>query len=201
MGSLACVLGCSLDLARRAQWSGFMNKTTFQKVLAELANAFETRTRTRTRDDGTTYTCLKDDAPAWLAGYAGTTVMHDIHAAVDDRFPDDWIYASIAGMADTMTGYDAADADDMRENVHEIADGMVDVYNCDRSAWLAMNLNNAALCDEACSELGCDPDAGMFTRIGLGQYLALTRIGEAIISACESEADERDAAGDEDGEA
>lgn len=162
--------------------------SAFMTVLKEFAAAF----KRDKRNDGTEFYTLRDDAPAWLQGDAGRTIMREIHEALDDRLPNDWVYETAASVADTLTGYDLDDADDARENLHEVADGAVDVYNADRSKWLADHLSNAALVDEACSELGCEPDADTFTRIGLGQYLAITRIGGAVIDAVEAEADSRE---------
>jgi hypothetical protein len=74
--------------------------------------------------------------------------------------------------------------------MHEIADRLVDVYNQDRVNWLALHLNNSLLCDEAKavrrSKIGGNtPD--MFAAIGLGQYLAIDRIGRGVIAAVEFE--------------
>ena len=158
--------------------------STFQTVLTELAEAF---TRDN-RADGTAFTKLRDKCPTWLKG---SSVMLAIHSAVDDRLPDDWIYESTASIASTMTGYSADNAEDMRESVHEIADGMVDVYTSARMEWLASNVRNVQLCDDACSELGCE-GSNLVSRVGIGQYLALERIASAIIGACDAEADNRE---------
>ena len=157
--------------------------TTFQIVLTEFAGAFTCGKR----DDGKTFYRVKDDAPTWLKG---SSVMLAIHSAVDDRLPDDWIYESTAAIASAMTGYSADNADAMRESVHEIADGMVDVYTTDRTAWLASHLYNLQLCDDACAELGCE-GSDITNRIGVGQYYALERIASAIVEACDEEATTR----------
>lgn len=154
---------------------------TFSAALTEFAEAFETRTR----NDGGEFTCLKDDCPDWI----DTDTIHDIHSALDDRMPDDWVYETAASFADTLSGYTCEDADDARGNVHEIADGMVDVYHADRLKWLAANLNNAFLVDDACEEFGSS-DADTFQRIGLGQFMAIRRIGDAVIAAIENHVEE-----------
>lgn len=150
-------------------------KTTFRLVAEELSAAFE-------------HNQIKSNAPDWLQG---SDVMLAIHKAVDDRMPDDWVYESTASIAETLTGYDFDDADEAREHIHEIADGMVDVYNADRTAWLGSHLLNAYLCDEATKESGT-ADTDMFQRIGLGQYLALDRIGQELVNQIEAEADSRE---------
>ncbi len=158
--------------------------STFTTVIAEFAAAFETKTR----KGGERFYRIKAKAPKWLQG---SDVMREIHTAVDDRLPDDWVYEQAAAVAEALAERDIHDADDAREASHEISDSLVDVYNADRSKWLAMHLNNAALVDEAVSELG-GSDADTFHRIGLGQFLAISRIADAVISACEAEADGRE---------
>ena len=154
-------------------------KTPFQRAVAEFAGAWETEKR----DSGETFYRVKDRAAhAWV-----TEAVKAAHFAIDGRLPDDWIYEHAARIADVMTGYGADDADGMRENDHEICDGLVDIYNSERSRWLASHGGNPALCDEACEELGVER-ADTMERIGYGQFLALTRIFNAVIEACDERA-------------
>lgn len=161
-------------------------KSMFSRVLAEFAGAFETAKRT----DGASYVRKRDDRAPWIT----FEVIHAIHESVDDRGPNDWIYASIASVADTLNGYDTSSADKARDRVGEIADSLVDVYNADLTAWLSDHLGNAALCDEAVSDGLASSDASLFDRIGVGQYVALERIANAVIDACETEANDRETA-------
>lgn len=167
-----------------------MTTTHFRTVIEELSEAFECDTRA----NGESFFRLKDDAPDWIDSHA-------FHAAVDDRLPCDWVYEKAAHIADNFTGYDCEDADELRDHIGEIADGLVDVYNADRLRWLAANLYNAALVDEACDELG-GSDADTFTRIGYGQYMAIERIAYALLDAAAEEAEERESSdtGDDDAE-
>ncbi len=158
-------------------------KTPFQRAIAELASAFETATR----DGGGKYTRLRDGHPEWMRD-----AVYAAHEAIGGRLPSDWAYASCSAIVDTMTGYDADDADGMRDNEAEICDGLVDVYNADRVKWLADHLDNAALCDEAAEESGTGVVA-MFDLIGQGQYLGLTRMFGALIDACDERATEIEA--------
>jgi hypothetical protein len=162
--------------------------TTFRVVLTELANAFTSAQR----PNGDAFYKLKDDVPEWLRG---SELMHAIHAAVDGgspRLPDDWIYEATQAAADAMRDHGVENEDDARDASHEIADSLVDVYNSARSKWMASHLANASLVDEACAELGCADDASIFDRIGLGQFLAYSRILEAVITAVTDEAEYRD---------
>lgn len=155
----------------------------FQTCLKEFADAFEAGKR----NNGETFYRIKDSAPEWLQG---SSVMMAIHAHVDDRMPDDWIYESARGIAQSLLGYDL-DSEDLGDIAHEVADGQVDIYNGARLGWLASHANNADLCDEAQAEFGSDSD-DMITRIGIGQYLALSRICDAVISVCRKEASNRE---------
>ncbi len=161
--------------------------TAFRICLEEFARSFEIATR---EPSGSKFYRVVESAPTWMQS---DDVVQTIHRAVDDRLPDDWIYEAMSTLADVMIGYSADTADRMRDNVHEIADAMVDVYNADRTAWLASHLANMSLVDEACDEFGCDPAADIATRIGIGQFYALDRIANAIVDACESEANNREA--------
>jgi len=158
-------------------------KTQFETVLAEV----ETNMIRDTRVDGTTYYKFADDAPEWLQG---SDVSLACHKALDDRFPDDWVYEQMAAIAEDLGDRDVADADDARDAMGEIADSLVDVYNADRTKWLASNLNNAFLCDDAAEELGDPGDT--FKRIAQGQYVAIERIGYALIDCITEEAELRD---------
>ena len=165
-----------------------MSNSIFAKVMKELADAFVPGKR----DDGTTFYKLSDEAPTWLQKDAGSKVMREIHSALDDRLPNDWVYEAVSSLADAFVDHEAEDEDSARDSSHEIADGLVDVYNNDRLQWLASHMLNANLVDEACDELGCDPKADTFSRIGLGQFYAYERLANAVIAAVQSEAESRD---------
>jgi hypothetical protein len=113
-----------------------------------------------------------------------------VHKAIDDRLPNDWIYDKAAAIASSLSEYDSLEA--MRDAVSEIADGEVDIYNADRSAWLASHLNNAFLVDDAVKELG-QSEQGTFGNIGIGQYVACERIAYALIEEIENEVENRTA--------
>jgi hypothetical protein len=167
--------------------------TMFAKVMKELADAFVTDKR----NDGKTFYKLKDGVndngvPDWLSGDAGSKVMREIHSALDSRLPDDWVYEAVSSIADAFESNGVDNEDDAREQAHEIADGLVDVYNSDRLKWLATHLLNVDIVDEACKELGTADDAGIIDRIGVGQYYAYERLANAVIEAVKDEAEGRD---------
>lgn len=156
--------------------------TTFNQVMNEFAESFESRAR----DDGESYVTTKDDCPEWVS----TDLMRELHEALDDRMPDDWVYDTIDSIADALCHCE--DADEAKEQLTSVADTLVDVYNQSRLGWLNSNLNNAYLCDDAQAEGFVSPTADLYTRIGCGQYLAIERLGYAVIDAVEQEAQNRD---------
>ncbi len=169
---------------------------TFSSVLAELAGAFENRKR----DDGTTFVCIADNAPAWTrneiaGGPSGLCLMLRIHSAVDDRGPDDWIYQHTALAAAKLTDYSDSDttAESLRDKgtLHEVADGLVDIYNVELTKWLALHLYNVELCNEAVEEMGAGSAGGVLGYIQAGQYRALEAIASAIVSEVERELESR----------
>lgn len=155
------------------------NKLT---VLAcEFANAFEQDKR----NDGKEFYKLKDGSHQWMTDA--------IHAAHGDMLPIDWIYEHCSRVADKMCD---SDPEDWQDSVSEWADDLVDVYNADRTAWLALHLGFAAWVDEAVEELG-HSDQGIFGDIGYGQYRLIESIAHALITGVQEAADEAEESSDE----
>lgn len=163
----------------------YMTDSMFKKCIAEVADAFVAGKR----DNGKEFYKIKDDAPEWLRG---PDFMRGVHAAVDNRLPDDWIYEHTMLAASNLGGYDIDTTDHARDSAPEVVDGLVDVYNNERYQWLASHMCNADLCDEAQDDRALPHDTSMADRIGAGQALALERICYAIIDAAQSEAESRE---------
>jgi hypothetical protein len=153
--------------------------------------------------------CATDDGSTRMRHEDGATFLYvraDLlaapalacHAALDDRFPDDWVYEQMSCIADNLCDRDVEDRDKADEAMDEIADSLVDVYNADRVKWLASHLDNAALCDDAAKEFGWEQDRGIFGLIGMGQYLAIERIGNALIECVQTEAEDREHSSEDD---
>lgn len=161
--------------------------TTFQRAADELYGAFTSGKR----NDETTFYKLRDDAPKWTTedDESGQCLMLRVHRAVDGRLPDDWIYEQAYWLAGRIA--EKEDADGARDSLSEWADGLVDVYNADRTRWLASHLGNLALVDEAVEEMGRH-DQGIVGNIALGQFMALERIGNALIEEIEKRAEQLD---------
>lgn len=145
-------------------------------TIHELAGQLHGALGTRTRDDGSTYVCLTDDAPEWAQD-----VVRDAHGVM---LPDDWRYLMIQHCAEWFSDEDA-DPDDPTE----CADSFVPAYNSDRLEWLASNTSRSGYVDDAVAELG-NSDGGVMGDIGLGIYWECEEVYAALAGALRELADE-----------
>jgi hypothetical protein len=143
---------------------------SFSDYAKELADAFISDKRT----NGDTFYKLADKRPDWI----DSEFTQRIHSALDERFPCDWVYSSMASIADTLGGYTHHNADEAREDVFEIADGLVDVYTSDLMGWL-QNGHNRGLVEMANDEMGQPAD--IEDQAKQGQYYGLSQIAGALI--------------------
>jgi len=125
----------------------------------------------RKRDNGEGFYTLTDDAPEWL--------RDAVMAAHGEESPNDWRYDMCDSIADRIDDIGDALTDD---DAHEIADGLVDIWNAGRTAWLAGDLSRATYVDDAVSE--CIGDgSSIIDMIGVGQYLCLRDMASVLIAA------------------
>lgn len=150
---------------------------------AELAAAFYAAFEHKTRDSGEAFYCLKDDAPDWM-----TAAIRDAHDNAG-IMPNDWIYNACHSAVSSLNYYDP---DDWNDSAGDIADGMVDVYNSDRAAWLASDILFGEYVSRAVEEFGRGPDADIYNDLGMGQYMLASEIVYSLIAAIEAQADEDD---------
>lgn len=143
------------------------------KRIEQLQQAFEKRSR----DNGETFVALRDGSPQWMKD-----LMHEAH---DDMLPDDTRYAMIDECVDALTEYD-----DWEDCTHEIADGLVDVYNSDLTKWLASHNLRAYYIDEAQREGLISEDADEFQRIGVGQYCEYLEILHVLVAEFQDDDEE-----------
>jgi hypothetical protein len=154
--------------------------SNFKTSMQDISDAFERRSR----DNGDLFYALKEGSPTWT-----TETIHAAHKALDGRLPDDWVYEAVASLA---SNYNVCnDADEARDQEHEVCDGLVDTYTSDLTSWLASSIHNVTLCDEVAEEFDAEAD-GLTRRIANGQLLAYQRVSSAVIEAVESEAETRD---------
>jgi len=86
----------------------------------------------------------------------------------------DWLWDKTASIINAFCQYNNLD-----DSIDEIADGLVDVYNTDRSKWLALDVNLAGYIDEANQELG--DEGSIFDSIGRGQYMLLESLANNLL--------------------
>lgn len=124
---------------------------------------------TRERGEDSIVT-LRDDAPQWVRDL--------VHHAHDEFLPDDWRYEAIYSAVEFL-----ADEDNDPDDSHEWADGLVDVYNAARAAWLGSHLYRGGYCNEAVAEGLVEPEADIYDRIGVGQYVEAREVWGLVVGA------------------
>lgn len=134
----------------------------------ELTDYFQRKTR----DDGTTFVTLTDDAPEWL----DDAVM----AAHDGEWPNDWRYETCESIVEMLAGSGA----DPSDAAWEIADSLVDVYNHDLYAWATPD--RWCYVDEAIENLGEVRDLSQ--ALMQGQFYCIERMALALADAIEENA-------------
>ncbi len=108
---------------------------------------------------------LCDNAPQWAVD-----VVRKAHG---DMMPDDWRYHVIRAACEYLS--------EDRDDDHEFADGQVDVYTSDRTAWLASSLDRVAYVVDAAADYGARPDP--IDAIAQGQYAEAEEILDLVRSA------------------
>jgi hypothetical protein len=146
-------------------------------TLGALYQAFTTDKR----NNGESFVRLVDGAAEWMH-----TVVRECHGGM---LPDDTRYQMIrdvlADLVDRCDHDDDTDADALRDDVGEIADSLVDVYNSSRLRWLASHIERPGYVDEAQREGLISDETDTMDRIGIGQYLEYREICEQLIECCE----------------
>ncbi len=141
-------------------------------IKRELMQFFSNQFMTKTRDDGTEFTCLGDNVPAWC-----TEVVHSAHG---DYLPDDWRYHWIAAASDFFADNDP---DNWDELLNEETDSLVNVYNSDLLRWLSSNLTRSGYVNDAVNEMGFPDEFDIFHTIMMGQYEEIRETLESLLSS------------------
>jgi hypothetical protein len=129
---------------------------------------------------GTTFVRKTDAAPEWL------DTMR-LHAAIDDRGPDDWVYEAIRQMVGKLSDYCEEDTtiEWLRDHVGEMADGCVDVYNAELTRWLASHLNNIELVNDMIEAEECECD--IIKALQAAQYKVYDTLGHTLLDMIEEQ--------------
>jgi hypothetical protein len=123
----------------------------------DLAKQVCGRLTRRTREDGTSYTTLTDEAREWMRD-----LVQDAH---NGMLPDDWKYDAIASTLEFI-----ADRDDWEDAQDEWADGMTDVYSSDLVTWFGSHGAREDYVDRAREEFG-DAGESIWDELRRGQFI------------------------------
>jgi hypothetical protein len=134
--------------------------------------------------------CLVDDAPEWL--------KDAVHAAHNDDMPNDWIYEECRAICDAIdcNDNDLAECGEDDHNLHEYADGRVDIYTKVLYQWQAdmCHTDCYSYAETALADSGSETATGE-KRVQILQYEVIRAIAACILNAWREDADN---AGEED---
>lgn len=147
---------------------------TIQQLAEEARNHFETRTR----DNGESFYCAKDDAPEWLE-----ELVQDAHGSM---FPDDYRYRFIVEALDAIA--DNVATDEARDSLE------ADIYTGSVLAWLASHLGRTGYVEEAAAEYGIGNarEFRLVETIQNGQLAEIHEVFDSVLSSLESRAEEEE---------
>lgn len=140
---------------------------------------------TRTRANGESFICVKDDSPEWIGDA--------IRVAHGDFMPNDWRYELIErALSAILESSDPEDDENFDEDeMSEQIDSAVDVYTGRLTSWLASNLQRVCYyCDREAKEYG--PFDSMVTWIQAGQICELREIADSLLATFRDRAESED---------
>lgn len=132
-----------------------------------IAEAFTSRSR----EDGSSHVCLKEDAPL------REEITEAVFAAHDGEMPNDWRWSVCRAAAE-------AAAEDPSSDLQEIADGVAEdlsiVYHSELLSWFAENPSRLSYVEDAAESLGRQESA--IAELHLGQWVAASGAAAAFLS-------------------
>jgi hypothetical protein len=148
-----------------------------QDIINELLKEFETKTR----DNGTTFVCLKNEkSPVY-------EVIYGLH---DGLFPRDWIFDKVEHLLISMSeNCEAETIEDLRETAPEYADSAVDIYNHELIEW---SKDFYSYIDEYNEEIG-SANTGFVDSIRGGQWYMLEQMAHRILDKVDELYQDQDA--------
>lgn len=127
----------------------------------------------KTRDNGTEFVYLSEEAPQ--------TLRDAVKEAHEDVLPNDWVYGTFADLLQKISEYNCETVDEIDDEYrHEIVDGCVDIYTHDLTAWLHENQALSYL-EDACE--GFVKEDGAWQLLARAQYLAIDEIMRNVIES------------------
>jgi hypothetical protein len=166
-------------------------RTTFRTVAAELAAAFQTKTRA----NGDAFHVIRDGAPAWVSpDDIDESPILAAHQAAGYDTPNDFAYRICAAAAEAIADHD--EADEAADGLEEFSDNVPDVYTSDLLAWASAAVNQG-IADEAAAEnptLARGPvnSQAVIDWARTGQSYAARAIAASLLEAVKAEAERRD---------
>ena len=159
-------------------------QTKFQEYTQYLLDAFTTSTRSQDcidRGMNKTYYMIKEDHAD--REEIQQNLIYPLH---DDELPNDWRYSIIHWLlSDFVNCTDRQEIEDC--HLHEIVDGLVDVYNADRIKWVQEDLNRGYVE----SEFNTGKE-GIFELIGLAQYEVISQMAYQLLDYIDNNAEEEE---------
>ena len=138
------------------------------------------------RTDGTHYMALSSEAQWDDIRDDLENIVREAHCG---EFPNDWRFDTVDSIASTlaeMSDSEDWDVDDFREESHEVADSLVDVYTSDLLQWVAGNINRPQWDDDSIVQ----PTTDIMVLIRLRQYEEIESMVQVVLSEIESLLDE-----------
>ena len=156
-------------------------KLTIQTKIQNYINEFETKQR----DDGTSYTYLKD-----IKSENGAKLYNALHK-FNGSYPSNETCSTCLSCLENIIEYFNWEDDDeiklekLRDISSEIVDGMVDIYYSNILKWLSSDLNNVYYITQALEEFGEGEFKDGFRLLSTAQYLYIDEIMQEVINLLE----------------
>ena len=147
-------------------------KTKFQEYTQYLIDAFVRNTRTQEQVDrgmSQTYYTIDDNH------VDKEVIQKDLIVPLhDEEWPNDWRYSTIYYLLSDFVYCE--DRNQIEDRIHEMIDGLVDVYNADRIKWVQEDLRRG--CIESDLATGGE---NVFELIGLAQYEVINEMAYQLL--------------------
>ena len=158
-------------------------QTKFQEYTQYLLDAFTSNTRSQDcvdRGMNKTYYMIKEDHAD--REEIQQNLIYPLH---DDELPNDWRYSIIYYLLSDFV--DCEDRNETEDRIHEIVDGLVDVYNADRIKWVQEDLNRGYVESEFTTG-----KESIFELIGLAQYEVISQMAYQLLDYIDNNAEEEE---------
>ena len=158
-------------------------QTKFQEYTQYLFDAFTSNTRSQDcvdRGMNKVYYSIKDDHPD--KEHIRQDLIYPLH---DDESPNDWRYDTIHTLLSDFLEYE--DRQEIEDNIHEIVDGSVDVYNADLLKWVQEDLRRGYVESEFTTG-----KESTFERIAQSQYEVISQMAYQLLDYIDNNAEEEE---------